>query len=96
MLIQFDTEIPELLPNMTASANIIVDTVSEALLVPTTAVQTTNGQSSVRVLKDGQVSNIDVEVGKSSDSETQILSGISEGDTVVTSVTQSTSASRRR
>jgi macrolide-specific efflux system membrane fusion protein len=89
VIIQFDTEIPELLPNMTASANIIVDTVSDALLVPTTAVQTVNGQSTVRVLKDGKVTSVDVEVGKSSDSETQILSGLSEGDVVVTSITQS-------
>ena len=92
VIIQFDTEIPELLPNMTASANIIVDTVADALLIPTTAVQTTNGQSYVRILKGGNITSVDVKIGKSSDSETQILSGLSEGDTVITSVTQSTTS----
>ena len=91
VLIQFDTEIPELLPNMSAQANIITDTVSDALLVPSTAIQTTNGQNTVRLLKNGNIKTVNVEVGKSSDSETQILSGISEGDVVITSITQASS-----
>jgi hypothetical protein len=40
----------------------------------------------VRELRDGQLVNIPVEVGITSDSETEIVSGVAENDTVVTAV----------
>lgn len=86
-VIQLDTQNPEMYPNMSATANIILDTRDNVLIVPTSAVLTQNGQSTVRIMKNGAMLSVNVTVGKSSDTETEIITGLSEGDTVVTSIT---------
>jgi HlyD family secretion protein len=92
VVIQFDTTAPEILPNMATTAHIILDTKDSVLLVPTSAVQTQNDQSTVRILRNGQVETRTVETGLASDTQIEIISGVSEGDQVITSVaTQSTS-----
>lgn len=90
--IVLDTAVPNLFSNMAASANIITETKDNVVLVPVSAVQKTNGQSSVRVMSNGQVSSKNVEVGLSSDTQTEITSGLNEGEEVVTSaITPTTS-----
>lgn len=88
-VIKLDTQNPEIFSNMTASATIITQVKDNVLLVPTSAVQTQNEQPTVRVLKNGKVEQIDVETGLSSTTQIEISSGLSEGDTVVTSVISS-------
>jgi len=80
-----DTTDASILPNMSATANIITKVDDNVLLVPSAAVQTVGTASTVRVLKNGQVSTVSVQVGDTSNSQTVITSGLSEGDTVVTS-----------
>ena len=80
-----------ILPNMSATANIITKVVDNVLLVPTAAIQTVGSSSTVRVLKNGQVTTVSVEVGDTSNSQTVITSGLSEGQTVVTSVVSTSS-----
>lgn len=77
-------------PGMSASVTIETNRKDDALEVPATAVQTTNGTATVRVLKNGQINQVQVETGISSDTDTEIVSGLSEGDTVVTSVATTT------
>jgi macrolide-specific efflux system membrane fusion protein len=85
-LIQLDdTTDNGIFPNMSATANIITKVDDNILLVPSAAVQTVGTTSSVRVLKNGQVSTVSVQTGDTSDSQTVITSGLNEGDTVVTS-----------
>lgn len=84
VIIQFDSEANEILPNMAASANIIIETKSDVLLVPATAVKGEVGQYYVATLLDDLQQNVSVEVGISSDTQTEIISGLSEGDVVVT------------
>ncbi len=74
-------------PGMSASVTIQTDRKDDVLTVPSSAIQTANGQSTVRVLKKGIVTQAPVETGISSDTDTEILSGLSEGDTIVTSTT---------
>jgi macrolide-specific efflux system membrane fusion protein len=81
-----DTSDNSILPNMSATANIITKVDDNVLLVPSAAVQTVGTASTVKVLKNGQVSTITVQTGDTSDSQTVITSGLSEGETVVTSV----------
>ena len=59
-------------------------------MVPLAAVQTaTDGTTYVRVMdKNGIVTQKTVETGLSSDTDTEIVSGLAEGDSVVTSITQ--------
>jgi multidrug efflux pump subunit AcrA (membrane-fusion protein) len=75
---------------MSATANIITKVADNVLLVPSSAVQTVGTASTVRVLKNGQISTIPVQIGDVSDSQTVIISGLTEGQTVVTSVVSTT------
>ncbi len=71
-------------PGMTAAVNIIVNQVSDALLVPNRAVRLVSGQRAVYILNNGQLQRIDVTLGASSDTESQVLSGrLQVGDQVV-------------
>lgn len=83
VIIKFDTEAPEVLSNMAASANIIIETKSNILLIPSSAIQSVGGQSIVKVMRDGQEQTTVVETGISNDSQTEIISGLSEGETVL-------------
>ncbi|MBF8249888.1 MAG: hypothetical protein HW400_489 [Candidatus Levybacteria bacterium] len=85
-----DTNNSDILPNMSATASIISKVKDNVLLIPSSAVTTVGTASSVKVLKNGQVSTVPVEIGDSSDSQTEITSGLSEGDTIVTSTISTT------
>ncbi|OGG03548.1 hypothetical protein A2W14_03105, partial [Candidatus Gottesmanbacteria bacterium RBG_16_37_8] len=91
--IKLDTEVPEIFSNMTANANIITQIKDNILIVPLSSVQTTSGSSTVRVMKDNQVTSADVEVGESNDTQTEIVSGVSEGDIIITGQTNTTTGS---
>lgn len=84
VIIQFDTNIPQILPNMATTANIIITSKDNALLIPSAAIQTSNGQTVARVLKNNQEQFVPVETGLTSDTQTEIISGLKEGDTVIT------------
>lgn len=90
-VIRLDTDPGTILGNMAASANIITQTKHDVLLVPSSSVQSQDGASTVRVMKNKTMQSVSVEIGLTSDTQTEIVSGIAEGDTVVTSVTTSTS-----
>jgi len=81
-----------ILPGMSATAVIQTERHDDVLLVPTTAVQTANGDKTVRVLKNGNVTQATVETGIQSDTQTEIISGLSLGDTIVTGTSTTTGA----
>ncbi len=81
-------------PNMAISANIITDFKADVLSVPSTAITTSDSVSTVKVMKDNQVSTLTVETGITGNSQTEIISGLSEGDQVVTSTIKSSSNSK--
>ena len=89
-IIQLDSSSTEILPNMTVTTNIITDRKDNVLLVPLNTVQTQGGQSYVTVLVDGKSQSIPVEIGLSSDTQTEIVSGLNEGDLVVSGSISST------
>jgi len=91
VVIKFDTEAPEILPNMAATANIIVETKDNVLLIPSSAIQRQGTQDVVRVLKGKKEQTVVVETGLVSDTQTEILEGLSEGDEVVVSTISQTS-----
>ena len=94
--IGFDTLDDRLKPEMTASAEIITEAKQDALIVPSSAVNGSNGNFSVMVLENGQPVQKTVRIGTSNNTQTEILSGLSEGDEVVTqtvTVDSSTSSS---
>lgn len=90
IVIKFDTEAPEVLPNMSATAVIILEAKDSVLLVPSSAVRVQGDQNTVRVLKNKKEQTMVVETGLISDTQTEIISGLSEGDEVITSTITST------
>lgn len=94
-VIQLDLSSTSILPNMSATANIIIAVKNDVLSIPTTAIQTTGGQSTTRVLQNGKVISIPVETGIASDTDTEIISGLNEGQEVIISAptTRTTSGS---
>lgn len=74
-------------PKMAVDAQIITLVKPDVLMVPTTAITTDNGVSTVQVMKNGKPTTVTVTVGDANDTDTEIKSGVSEGDVVVTSVT---------
>ncbi len=75
----------QILPAMTASANIVLNSVDNVLSLPSRAVRVTNGQYYVLVLKNGAISQVNVKLGLSSDTDVQVISTqLQAGDVVVT------------
>lgn len=96
-VILLDTKSNTILPNMGISANIITNTKDDVLLVSSVAVKTdSNGAYYVQILKNGKPVDQSVEIGLASDSQTEITSGLNEGDMVITSTTQTTSTSAQQ
>jgi len=84
-----DTTLLSIYPNMAVNARIITTVIDNVILVPNAAIQTTNGQSTIRVMKNGQISEATVEVAGANDTQTAISSGLNEGDVVITGTTSS-------
>ncbi len=73
-----------ILPGMTASVSITVLKLENTLIVPTRAIRLEDGEVVVYVQRSGSIERVIVEIGSSSDSYTQVLSGdIAENDTLV-------------
>jgi multidrug efflux pump subunit AcrA (membrane-fusion protein) len=85
--VSFDVQDKRLNPGMTASASIITQVLTDVLLVPNAAVKTdATGASYVQVLAtpNGTPTNVTVTVGPAGDTETQITSGLTGNENVVT------------
>ena len=91
-IIQFDSSSAEILPSMTATAKIIINRKENVLLVPSSAVQSQDGQTHVQVMVSDQPQFVPVEAGLVSDTQTEIISGLKEGDQVVTSTISSSNS----
>ena len=73
-----------ILPGMNASANIILQHREDVLLVPNRAVRTTNNRlRTATVVYEGQLIDMPVTLGLSGDSQSEVLSGLQEGDLVL-------------
>ncbi|MEI7709711.1 MAG: HlyD family efflux transporter periplasmic adaptor subunit [bacterium] len=106
--VSFDTQDDRIKPSMSVSAAIITAAKQDVLLVPNSAVKSQNGTSYVEMFDapiipptDGLIGSISkiapnkitVEIGIVSDSQTEIISGIKEGDEIVSrTITPKTTA----
>lgn len=84
-IIQLDSSSPQILPNMTVTANIITEFKNNVLLLPSGAVSERDGQAMVRVLVNKNEEFMPVEIGLSSETQTEIISGVEEGIEVIIS-----------
>jgi multidrug efflux pump subunit AcrA (membrane-fusion protein) len=68
---------------MTGTANVILASKQNVLVVPNTAIRSVNGQRGVQVLKGGEIVETPAQFGLSNDTLTEVVSGLAEGDTIV-------------
>jgi macrolide-specific efflux system membrane fusion protein len=85
---------------MTASATITTQRKENVLLVPSRAIKRTGGQQVVEVTKDGQTEQRTVRTGITDGQQTEITSGLEEGEQVViqtsTTTTTTTTGQQRQ
>lgn len=79
------TETQGLRGSLSGNATIQIARKENALVVPAEAVRTAGNRKRVMILKDGAPVQVDVTIGLTNDTMTEILSGVQEGDTVVIS-----------
>ena len=80
-------------PGMNATANIILQQRQNVLLVPNRAVRTVNTRlRTATVVYQGQLIDVPVTIGLTGDTQSEVLSGLQEGDVVLTSQTTATAA----
>ncbi len=88
--VRFSLDIPEnsgVKVGMSASADILLSEHSDVLLVPSRAIsQNSRGETFVKVMSSGQIEERPVVVGMDDGLRTEIISGLSEGETVVVEV----------
>jgi RND family efflux transporter MFP subunit len=89
--IKLDSGSDQILPNMAATADIVIDTAVDVLYIPSTALVTQNGSTYAKTLVSGREVDVEVETGISSDTDTVITSGLTEGETVITGTTSKAS-----
>jgi len=77
-------------PGMTANVTIVVEQRDNILLVPNRAVKTSGKQKIVTVIKDGQPTPVNVTLGMSNDTQSEVTSGLNEGDVVQVQQTTTT------
>lgn len=71
---------------MTANANIVVARKDNVLLVPNQAIRASDSKRFVTLQKaNGQTQEVEVKLGMANDQETEVVEGLSEGQTVVVS-----------
>lgn len=82
--LSFTGEHDGILEGMYVSIDLVTEEIEDALIVPSSAIGSYAGDSVVYVVEDGKAVRTVVETGSSNSTEVVILSGIEEGDVVVT------------
>ncbi len=83
----------QLREGLTVTVNIVTEEVNDVLLVPSAAITMKNGKNYVNVaLADGTTEERAIETGVSDWQNTEVISGLSEGEQVVVTLTSSSSS----
>ncbi|HOS42136.1 MAG TPA: efflux RND transporter periplasmic adaptor subunit [Armatimonadota bacterium] len=94
--VQLDWTDRRLKPGMNATCDFITERHTDALLVPSEAVNETDSGATVTVMVDGKRVTRSVRVGIVGVDNTEILEGVSAGESVVTAITEPSASSGRR
>jgi multidrug efflux pump subunit AcrA (membrane-fusion protein) len=73
---------PRVIPDASASADVVVGEDADSIIVPRQAVVTEDGKPVVYVKRDGTFSPREVEIGKYSNTEASVISGLEAGEEV--------------
>jgi len=88
--IALDSYNEKIKPGMSVTADIIINSKKNVLLLPNNAIKSNKGINSVQILDGNNVRFQKIEVGLSNDTMTEIISGLKEGDRVILSTSQKT------
>ncbi len=89
--IAFDTQDNRIKPGMSVSASVITEVKQDILLVPNSAVKTQGNSTYVEILENGVPSKLNIQTGLSNDTSTEIISGLTGGQEVITQTISSQS-----
>ncbi|MCM2338976.1 MAG: efflux RND transporter periplasmic adaptor subunit [Burkholderiales bacterium] len=94
--IAFDTNDEQIKPGMSVSASIITDSKTDVLYIPSSAIKTNSDTKYVLMFstQSETPNQITIETGISDDINTEIISGLKEGDQIVLKTTISSSATK--
>ncbi|MFB9526321.1 efflux RND transporter periplasmic adaptor subunit [Nonomuraea roseola] len=91
------TEVPDQVRlGQTATVEVVTGTAENVVTVPSSAITTAGGQSTVTLLKDGRQVRTPVEAGVKGTATTEIRSGVAEGDLLVPPAATGTSDQQQR
>jgi HlyD family secretion protein len=74
-----------LISGMSASADIVTESATNVLIIPSDIIGGTTSNPTVVVLADGLEQTVSITIGISNDNYTEVTSGLNEGDKIVTS-----------
>lgn len=83
VIIKFDEDSPKVLPNMGVEAEIIINELNDVVYVPNTAIKKSKGGNVVTIMKDGTQQQITVKTGVVGSTNTEVVSGLKEGDEIL-------------
>lgn len=81
--VRFTSEAPSDAVGQLADTVLVLDTVEDCIAISNNLIKTVDGEKVVYVLKDGEKTAVPVETGLQTGSQTEIVSGIEEGDELV-------------
>ena len=91
--IQLDSGTEDILSNMSATVSIITNFKGDVIYIPVSALKTNSGTNTVQIMENKTPKLVTVEVGLRSDTSVEIISGINEGDEVITATVNSAGTS---
>ena len=91
--IGLDTLDERIRPGMSVTASLIESVTSDALIIPVSAIKTSGDQNFVQILENGSPVDKTVELGNTDGIDTEVKSGLSAGDEVVTQTLSSSTSS---
>jgi HlyD family secretion protein len=82
--VELDAFDPRVRPGMTVAANIVINELNNVLLVPNRAVRIKDGKRVVYVLRASGIEAVEIELGASSDTDSQVQGGdLRRGDEII-------------
>jgi len=84
IVISFDSLDDRIRPGMNVSAEIITNSKEDAVIIPSSAIKTRNGKNYVQVMNGQIPEDRQIEIGITNNTRTEIVSGVNEGDNIVT------------
>lgn len=79
-----DNQSGQLLPGQFVKVDLILQTISQAILVPTEAVIPEQGSKKVFILENGKAKEVKIETGIRTEKELEVTSGLKANDTLIT------------